>query len=89
MSEETRPKTPRKADAEQQKPTAENPVEEARYDRDQLVEGARSLLKVNPLIVQGALGRAPASRKTFILAEASELVREHTSVKIEPLDGAA
>lgn len=89
MPDETRPKAAGKAQAQQQAPRSDNPVEEAKYTRDQLVEGAQSLLSVTPLIVEGALGRAPASRKTFTLAEATELVRDHTKVKIDPMEGAA
>ena len=89
MSEETRPKTPRKSDAQQQAPSAENAREEARYSRDDLREGARSLFGVHPLIVAGALGRLPASQETFTAAEVKQAVREHTSSKIDPREGVA
>jgi hypothetical protein len=68
---------PRAAD-----PEAENPVEEVRYDRDQLVTASAALLNSRPDVIAGALALAPAGRKTFTLAEAEELAREYTDREI-------
>lgn len=87
MPEETRPKVNKSA-AAQRAPEAENPVEEARFERATLEEGARTLLNVAPSVLAGALAAMP-SRKTFTLAEAKDLVAEHTSKKLDPYDGAA
>lgn len=63
-------------------PEADNPVEEVRYEREQLIEASLALLNSRPDVIAGALSLAPAGRKTFTLAEAEELAREYTDREI-------
>lgn len=87
MANDDRPKAA-KAAAAAQAPEAESPVDEVRYDADQLVVAARALLNSRPDVVAGALAAKP-ERKTFTLAEAEVLVKEHLDRELPADAGAA
>lgn len=87
MAEDPRPRAI-KAAAGSKDPESEDPVEEVRYPREQLVEGGVAFLNTQPMFVAGALQAKP-NQKTFTTAEAEELVRDYLAREVPPDAGVA
>ena len=59
--------------------------QEERFDRDYLAERARTLFGASAATVRGALSRG--TTKTYTLADAKKLVREHAKTPAEHAGG--
>lgn len=84
MPENPAPRADRRT-ARDHAPDAENPVEEARFHADEIIDHSRAYLRSDPHVVAGAL--AANGKKTFTLKEAEDAVKDFLSREI-PVDGA-